>query len=176
MRKVEVVPYCLDWAIHFEQEASQLRSIFGDALIEIHHVGSTSVPGLAAKPIIDILPVVSRIDEVDKFNAQMAGIDYEAMGEFGIPGRRYFRKGGDHRTHHVHVFEVGDNNIVRHLAFRDYLRARSDVAAQYGELKQRLAAQFSEDIDAYINGKDAFVREKVREALDWHQRNSTPHE
>jgi len=169
MRKVEVEPYCGNWAVRFEEEASQLRSIFGDALVGIHHIGSTSVPGLGAKPINDILPVVSRIDEVDNFNTQMADIGYEAMGEFGIAGRRYFRKGGDDRTHHTHVFEMGDENIVRHLAFRDYLRARPDVAAEYGELKQRLAAQFPEDVDAYIDGKDAFVREKEREALAWYR-------
>src|SRR5579875_4114236 len=129
--KVEVVPHNSEWAQKFQHEADELNKIFGQNLIEIHHIGSTSVPGLPAKPIIDIMPVVRRIEQVDVCNAQMEAFGYECMGEFGIPGRRYFRKGGDNRTHQVHVFEYGDANVVRHLAFREYLKVHPEDAQTY---------------------------------------------
>lgn len=170
MRKIEIVDYNEDWVEEFKREAAELSQVFGDELVAIHHIGSTSVPALQAKPIIDIMPVVRRIERVDAFNPQMEALGYEAMGELGIPGRRYFRKGGDDRTHHVHVFQEGSAEIERHLAFRDYLRARPDIAARYGELKAQLARQFPHDIDAYMDGKDAFVKEVEREALVWRRR------
>ena len=170
MRKIEIVDYNEDWVEEFKREAAELSQVFGDELVAIHHIGSTSVPALQAKPIIDIMPVVRRIERVDAFNPQMEALGYEAMGELGIPGRRYFRKGGDDRTHHVHVFQEGSEEIERHLAFRDYLRARPDVAARYGELKAQLARQFPHDIDAYMDGKDAFVKEVEQQALVWRRR------
>lgn len=91
------------------------------------------------------------------------------MGEFGIPGRRYFRKGGDHRTHQLHVFQAGDRkNILRHLAVRDYLRACPAEREAYGALKRWLAGQYPEDIEGYCDGKDSFVRALERRALDWY--------
>ncbi len=106
--KVQVVDYNENWIIHFEQEAKKLKDIFGDELIDIHHKGSTSVPELQAKPIIDIMPVVRRIELVDAYNSRMEFLGYECMGELGISGRRYFRKRGDNRTHQIHIFEPDD--------------------------------------------------------------------
>jgi len=167
--RVGVVPYCSEWALLFEQEAALIRGVFGEELAKIYHIGSTSVPGLQAKPIIDMLPVVREIERVDLFNEGIEALGYEALGEFGIPGRRYFRKGGDNRTHQAHVFQVGDPGVERHLAFRDYLRAHPAVAAEYGALKARLAQQFPEDINGYVDGKDAFVKATEREALCWYR-------
>src|SRR5579884_2769667 len=114
--RVRIVPYTQEWLSLFHQEAGLLRPVFGGELVDIHHIGSTSVPGLAAKPIIDIMPVVRHIERVDERNNAMRALDYEAMGEFGISGRRYFHKGGDHRTHHTHIFQADDlPNIERHL-------------------------------------------------------------
>jgi GrpB-like predicted nucleotidyltransferase (UPF0157 family) len=166
---VRVVPYCSEWALLFEHEGALIRGVFGDELVEIHHIGSTSVPGLQAKPIIDMLPVVQQIERVDLFNVGMEALGYEALGELGIPGRRYFRKGGDDRTHQAHVFQAGDPGVERHLAFRDYLRAHPGVAAEYGVLKAGLAQQFPEDIDKYMDGKDAFVKAAEQEALRWYR-------
>jgi GrpB-like predicted nucleotidyltransferase (UPF0157 family) len=166
---VRVVPYCCEWPLLFEQEATLICEVFGDELAEIHHIGSTSVPGLQAKPIIDMLPVVRQIERVGLFNGGMRTLGYEALGEFGIPGRRYFRKGGDDRTHQAHVFQVGDPGVERHLAFRDYLRAHPRVAADYGVLKAGLASQFPEDIDGYADGKNAFVKATEQEALRWYR-------
>ncbi len=170
MQHVMVVPYRDEWPSMFESEAMLISRILGDILVEVHHIGSTSVPGLCAKPIIDIMPVVTDISEVDSLNAGFESIGYECMGEFGIPGRRYFRKGGDDRTHQVHIFE-SDNvqDIERHLAVRDYLRTHPDDAKAYGELKVSLASVHPYDIDGYCDGKDAFVKALESKALEWYK-------
>ncbi|MGE5592467.1 MAG: GrpB family protein [Betaproteobacteria bacterium] len=174
-REVTVVPYDQAWPRLFREEADRLRAVFGHQLIHVHHIGSTALPGLAAKPIIDILPVVRDIEMVDRFNAAMARLGYEPMGENGIPGRRYFERclrcdGAKHHTHHVHVFSAGDPAIERHLAFRDYLRARPDVACQYAELKKDLARLFRYDVHGYTSGKNAFVKATEAAALTWWRR------
>ncbi|OPA73310.1 hypothetical protein BVG16_29340 [Paenibacillus selenitireducens] len=168
---VVVTDYNEEWKQRFSEESQKIKDIFGEELIDIHHIGSTSVPGLKAKPIIDIMPVVRDIDKVDSFYAQMEGLGYECMGELGMKGRRYFRKGGDHRTHQVHVFQAdNEEDIHRHLAVRDYLRTHAEQAKQYGDLKENLAKQFPKDIEAYMDGKDAFVKELESVALHWYRK------
>ena len=168
--KVIVTDYSPEWARMYQEEAARIRHILGEELVGIHHIGSTSVEGLAAKPVIDILPVVHSVERVDRLNPQFEAIGYEAMGEFGIPGRRYFRKGGDNRTHQVHIFEAGNlPDIRRHLAVRDYLRAHPDDCAAYAALKRQLALQYPEDIEGYCDGKDAFVKALEQRALAWYQ-------
>lgn len=133
---IRVVPYNPEWPAAYEHEAATIARILGNELVAIYHIGSTSVPGLAAKPVIDIMPTVRSIEAIDRFDASFEVLGYECMGEFGIPGRRYYRKGGEERTHQVHIF--GRNNvrdIERHLAVRDYLRAHPATAHRYGELK-----------------------------------------
>lgn len=169
LRKVEVCSYSKEWSLMFAEEVEKLKLIFGNEIIDIHHIGSTSVPELKAKPIVDIMPVVRDIDHVDKYNQEMQVIGYEPKGENGIPGRRYFQKGGDNRSHHVHIYQVGSYEIKRHLAFRDYLQRHPDVKKSYGELKGRLAKQFPYDIESYINGKEHLVREIEVKALNWYK-------
>ncbi len=171
---VRVEPYRSEWVELFQQEAERIRGVFGDELVELHHIGSTAVPGLEAKPVIDMMPVVRRIERVDDFNGAMQALGYEPMGELGIPGRRYFRKGGDDRTHQAHAFQIGDPNIERHLAYRDYLRAHPGVAARYGALKAALARRFPEDIYSYMEGKDAFIKETEQQALAWYRATRAP--
>ncbi|WP_339811928.1 GrpB family protein [Paenibacillus sp. FSL R7-0189] len=167
--KVTVTEYNEQWGLMFNQEAQKIKDIFADALVDIHHIGSTSVSGLKAKPIIDIMPVVRNIEAVDEFNRQMTALGYECMGEFGISGRRYFRKGGNSRTHHVHVFQMDNKiDIGRHLAVRDYLRSHPEAVKQYGDLKDTLAKQFPEDIGAYIDGKEEFVVNLEKTAYEWY--------
>ena len=166
MRNIIVVPYNPRWSEMFRREAAQLAAIFGPACLAIHHIGSTSVPGLKAKPIIDMLPVVRDIEAVARFHEPLIGLGYEPMGENGVPGRRYFRKGGDEqRSHHMHVFEEGHAEVARHLSFRDYLRVYPETAAQYAALKSALAQQFPHDIYAYMDGKDAFIKGVIELAL-----------
>ena len=169
MKDVKVVGYSARWESEYEAEARKIREILGDELINIFHIGSTSVKGLSAKPIIDIMPVVNDLERVDVAQDRFEAIGYEAMGEYGISGRRFYRKGGDDRTHHMHLFQFDNlQEIERHLAFRDYLRANPDVCDEYGRLKTRLAEQFPADIEAYMDGKDEFVKAVERAALKWH--------
>ncbi|WP_235821767.1 GrpB family protein [Gottfriedia acidiceleris] len=161
-----------NWKYLFQDEANQIREILKDELIEIHHIGSTSVPNLKAKPIIDMLPVVKNIEKIDKYNDQLAEIGYEGLGEFGLPGRRYFRKGGENRTHQMHMYQFdNEKEIERHLAVPAYLRAHEDDMKAYGELKAQLAEKFPKDIYGYMDGKDAFVKDLERKAIEWRKTN-----
>lgn len=166
--KIIVTEYDKNWVTLFEAEAEKIREVFQDELVDIHHIGSTSVPNLKAKPIIDMMPVVKEIARVDLHNEAMIKLGYEPLGEFGIRGRRYFRKGGENRTHHIHMFQV-DNllAIERHLAVRDYLRLNKEIANEYGELKAKLAKQFPLDNEGYCDGKDDFVQNLEQRALAW---------
>ncbi|MFF0829111.1 GrpB family protein [Brevibacillus sp. NPDC003359] len=167
MRKVEVQSYNPLWVSKFEKEAENLRIILGTEIIEIHHIGSTSVPGLNAKPIIDVMPVVKDIYRVDEYNEQFVHRGYESRGENGIVGRRYFTIGGTDRTHHIHIYALGNPQIQRHLAFRDYLRTHPKVAKSYGDLKAELAVQFPYDVSSYIKGKEKLGLEIDRQATEW---------
>lgn len=156
--KITVQPYQASWTKDYLSEEAKIKAILKDKLLACHHIGSTSVEGQAAKPTIDIMPVVKDISEVDKHIPDFEAIGYESLGENGIPGRRFLYKGGDLRTHHVHIFEESNqNDITRHLAVRDYLRSHPNVHKNYGSLKSQLAKQFPDDRDAYCEGKDAFV-------------------
>lgn len=168
LRKVEVVPYDPAWPAKFEEEAVLLRRVFGNQLVAIHHIGSTSIPGMAAKPIIDILPVVKEIGRMNAFDPTMLALGYESLGEMGLPGRRYYRKGGaEHRSHHLHVYQVYNPEIDRHLAFRDYLIFEPAAAQRYRQLKLELAQRFPTDIYGYMDGKDGLIKQLEKEALHW---------
>ena len=170
MRAVVVTPYNPAWPAQFAAEAAVLRAELGDLALAIHHVGSTSVPGLAAKPVIDIMPTVRDIRAVDRHLSGMAALGYAPRGEYGLPGRRYFSKDSDGvRSHHVHMYAVDNPEVVRHLAFRDYLRAHPVVAQQYGDLKLALAQAHPADIDAYMDGKDAFIKAVEIQAMRWYR-------
>ena len=127
-------------------------------MLKIHHIGSTSVEELAAKPIIDIMMEVVSLDEIDQNRDRFEAAGYVVMGEFVIPGRRYYRKGVKKRTHQIHLFESGDPNLVRHLAFRDYLREFPEIRKEYGDLKIRIASECDNDIERYCDGKDDFIK------------------
>ncbi|MDB2415472.1 GNAT family N-acetyltransferase [Rickettsiales bacterium] len=157
---ITIAPYNPDWPKIFEKEADALRKIFGNLIVEIHHIGSTSIPNMSAKPVIDILPAVKEIRKVDSYDDAMRSAGYEVKGEYGILFRRYFQKELNYtRTHNIHVYEVGHPEIDRHIAFRDYLREHAEEAEAYASLKRELAVKFPDDIDAYSNGKDDFVRQ-----------------
>ncbi|MBY0280770.1 MAG: GNAT family N-acetyltransferase [Alphaproteobacteria bacterium] len=141
----------------FEEEASKIQGALGANCIAVHHIGSTSVPGLAAKPIIDILPIVKDIMCVDAVNEKMAALGYEIKGEYGITFRRFFYKGEPIRTHHVHVFEEGSPEIERHLKFRDWMCTHPEDLNTYANLKQELAKKYSHDRMGYGLGKESFV-------------------
>lgn len=163
--QVRVVPPDPDWPRAYDAEARRLRDALGDTVIALHHIGSTAIRGIHAKPIIDILLEVGDLGALDRQTQQMQALGYEAKGEFGIPGRRYFRRDSAQgvRTHQVHAFERGSHGARRHLAFRDHMNAHPEAAQAYDTLKRSLAARFPNDLQAYMDGKDAFV--KRHEAL-----------
>lgn len=155
---VEVVPYNEEWPTFYEAEAEKIRAAIGQNCVTIHHIGSTAVPGLDAKPIIDILVVVKNILHVDQAADDLALHGYVAKGEHGIPFRRFFHRRAELPKANVHVFEEGNPEIARHIHFRNYLKNNGDSLRQYAKLKQTLAQKHANDIDAYTIGKDAFVK------------------
>jgi GrpB-like predicted nucleotidyltransferase (UPF0157 family) len=167
--KVEVVPHDPTWRVKFEDESKLIALALGENVIVIHHIGSTSIPNIYAKPIIDMLVEVKDITKVDEQNSAMAALGYKAMGEFGLPGRRFFRKYDEtgKRTHHVHTFEINVSEVQRHLAFRDYMIANPEYANRYSDLKRKLAQQYPDDIDGYMDGKDGFIKDMEKRAIEW---------
>ncbi len=164
-----VLEYDRAWPLKYEKEKEKITAILRESCAGIWHIGSTAVPGLAAKPILDILCAVQSLKDVDALSEGFTRIGYEYLGEFGIPGRRYLRKGGDERTHQIHIFQANDqHNIRRHLAVRDYLRSHETARAAYAELKKKLAQRFPYDIESYCDGKEEFVRRMEALALDWY--------
>jgi GrpB-like predicted nucleotidyltransferase (UPF0157 family) len=157
------------WPAKYECEAQLLRAALNDIDVEVHHIGSTAIRGIMAKPVIDILLEVQGLGLLDARILSICKLGYESMGEFGIPGRRYFRKTSSEgvRTHQVHSFERGCANARRHLAFRDFMNSHPDAAREYSSLKLRLASAFPDDMRAYVSGKDSFVKRHESLALAW---------
>ena len=158
-RRVEVVFYNPNWKEMYKEESGKVKNILSDIIIDIHHIGSTAIPGIKAKPVIDILVEVKDIEGVDQYNHKMKELGYEVMGEYGIPKRRFFRKGGDKRTHHIHIFQVDNEEIERHIKFKEYLIAHPDKAREYSRLKEELANKYTYDVENYTNHKSYFIQE-----------------
>ncbi|WP_420644800.1 GrpB family protein [Candidatus Leptofilum sp.] len=174
-RKVIVTPHDPVWTEQYKTEAARLTSVFQPILVAIHHFGSTAIPGINAKPVIDILIVVKDITAVIHLIDPMAQQGYLSKGEKGISGRHYFRKGSDaHHTHHVHVYEENHPEIARHLNFRDYLRHHPEDAIVYSQLKEHLAQTHYSDPAAYTDSKSTFIRNIDLKARLWRQAQVEP--
>lgn len=169
---VTIADYDTSWPLKFEEEARTLRLLLGSTVRAIHHIGSTAVPGMKAKPIIDIILEVDTLSSLDAKCNKLESVGYEGKGEFGILGRRYFRKGGDNRTHHLHAYQADDANIIRHLVFRDYLIEHPDIAELYGERKSLIAKACINSDVSYYDAKSAFVKFYESEALQWYAQRS----
>lgn len=163
-----IVDYDPRWPELFAEEAERLRQAMGEGLAAVEHVGSTSIPGLSAKPVIDILVGVRALGEGEQAVPALNALGYECRGENGIPGRLFFRKGlvQGRRTHHLHMVEPGHEQWVSMLLFRDHLRAHPDEARRYEALKHDLARQFRDNRRAYTDGKAEFVRAALEKAQD----------
>ena len=165
---VIVVPYDEAWPSLFEEEQSRIESAIGPWVEQIEHVGSTAVPGLAAKPVIDIMVGVRSLDDSPILIERLGGIGYEYVPEFEriLPFRRYFRKMQEgQRTHQIYLVERSNAEWWdRHLLFRDYLRAHPKAAEEYARLKYDLSHRFGEDRVAYTDAKTDFISEVVRHA------------
>ncbi|MCZ7577514.1 MAG: GrpB family protein [Dehalococcoidia bacterium] len=163
---VEVVPYSAEWPLEFEREAARLREAVGESAIGIEHVGSTAVPGLSAKPIIDMMLAVKDFDAARPLVHRIEELGYWYCGENGIPRRHYFIKEDDagNVTHHLHTLEDASLEARKHRLFRDHLRAHPADRDAYGELKLRLAAAHGQDRAAYQEGKTALIERILRDA------------
>jgi GrpB-like predicted nucleotidyltransferase (UPF0157 family) len=167
---VILVPYDPIWKQLASEEALRISACLKDQLYAIHHIGSTSIPGIKAKPILDLMGVVKDLTLLDQCSHLLEQIGYKARGENGIPGRRYFSKPSQGaRSHHLHFFQIGDPNIDRMLLFRDYLLAHPVMASAYEGLKEILAAEYSNDRRSYSDAKTAFIRDIERRAIQWKQ-------
>lgn len=165
---VNLVSYDAGWPNMAIKFSGQLRAL-GDALITVHHIGSTSVAGMVAKPVIDLMPLVTNTDTLDAKRETIEALGYAWHGEYGVKGRRFCTLAGEdgNRVAQLHFYVQGSPNARRQLAFRDYLRAFPDVAAAYVVEKQRACALFPDDSTAYSAEKGAWIREIEAKALDW---------
>lgn len=166
-RIVEVLAYDPVWKIRFEEESARILQALNEGGNQIHHIGSTSVPGMTAKPVIDMLLEVDDLRVLDAKSALLERLGYESRGENGIPERRYFQKGGDSRTHHIHAFLSGSEHVTRHLYLRNYLLVHPIEARKYSDIKKSLAAIHRSDPKAYVNAKSAYVLDLEQRARIW---------
>ena len=164
-RKIEVVPHNPDWNRLFAAEAGRLQQALGEQALAIYHIGSTAIPGIPAKPTVDILLEVGDIQGLDAADPEMIALGYEPRGEYGISGRRYYvKRSAEVHLVHVHAFQSGHPEIRRHLDFIRYLQTHPADAREYGELKAQLAQKFPYDSERYTEGKSELIQELDRRA------------
>ena len=161
-KRVIVVPYDLNWAYAFEQIAGEIQNVLGDLAVKIHHVGSTSVPGMSAKPIIDLDVEIRNESVLPAVIARLAEIGYEHEGNLGIVGREAFRYDDKNHLmkHHLYVCSSDSAELKRHLTFRDYLREHPEEAKEYSAVKEEAARRYPDSIDDYISYKSDCI-EKI---------------
>jgi GrpB-like predicted nucleotidyltransferase (UPF0157 family) len=155
---IEVVDYDPRWPLRYQRERDRIAAALGEHAVAIEHVGGTAVPGLPAKPVIDIMVGVPDIERAGQAVAGLINLGYQYVPELEsqLPERRYFRRGTP-ETHHVHMVAVSSDFWEEHLLFRDYLRTHPQAAEEYGKLKRGLANRFRFDRDAYRAGKVPFI-------------------
>lgn len=168
MEPIVIVDYDANWSSQYEQEKSRIIDALGNSVTDIQHIGSTSVPGLAAKPIIDIILGLEKIPPLSTQIINLEALGYLYYGEFGIPGRHYFRRGMP-RTHQIHAVQVNSDFWQRHILFRDYLRSHPQAAQQYETLKRKLAAEFRNERDHYTDNKTPLIEQLLIQAKAWRQ-------
>jgi GrpB-like predicted nucleotidyltransferase (UPF0157 family) len=153
---VRLVPYTKEWERLFQAEKPRLQAAVGKVVLDIQHVGSTSIPGMVAKPIIDIAIAIENFEEAAVCVKPIEQLGYEYKGENGIPRRHYFVKGNP-TTHHLHINEIGGRNWKDLILFRDYLTQHAEIAKEYAELKLTLARRYPTNRQSYLDGKAPFI-------------------
>lgn len=166
---ITIAEWTPEWVDEFENEEKQIRDTVGHHISAVEHIGSTAVPDLGAKPIIDIMVGVETLAEAEQCIRPLENLGYEYCPEFEeeMPNRRYFRKTASGRhTHHLHMVEQHGDFWHRHLLFRDYLREHDAVVRQYDELKRELAENHPQDIATYTDAKTEFIEGVVEDAKE----------
>lgn len=160
-KRVIVMPYNEEWKKAFSDIKKELDDALGDLALSIEHVGSTSVEGLSAKPIIDIDVVIEDISKLESVIAALEKIGYRYEGDLGVPGREAFKYDGKEHLmkHHLYVCAKEAKELKRHLAFRDYLRTHADAVEAYSKVKEEGARLYPEDIDKYIEYKSPVIED-----------------
>jgi GrpB-like predicted nucleotidyltransferase (UPF0157 family) len=172
---IRIVDHDPEWASLARAEMRRIAGALGEVAVRVDHVGSTAVPGLAAKPIIDLQLSVAAIDPLEPYREPLERLGYLFVPDPAFPDFHFFALPAERpRTHHLHVCESRRAHEQRHLAVRDFLRSHPNEAANYGALKGKLAADHPEDRLAYIEGKEAFMAALEARALAW-TRRSVPH-
>lgn len=169
---VKIVAYHPSWPPRFEVECEALVAAIGDWIAGgVHHVGSTAVPGLAAKPIIDILVGVESLETSRPCFERLGALGYHYAPHRADEMHWFCKPYPSRRTHHLHLVPADSPRFRAELAFRDYLRAHRETADEYGELKRLLAERFKHDRDAYTKGKSGFISGVVQRAfVEWPDR------
>jgi GrpB-like predicted nucleotidyltransferase (UPF0157 family) len=165
---VRIVEYDPAWPGMAAAEIARIAAAAGEAAVRIDHVGSTAVPGLAAKPIVDLQLSVADVDAPSLYVEPLEGLGYLFAADPGSPDFQFFGlPAARPRTHHLHVCAEGSEDELRHLAVRDYLRSHPDEVSAYAELKRRLVARAPGDRLSYIEGKEEYVAALELRALAW---------
>lgn len=163
---VEIVPYTDEWKEQFEKISAMVKSYIGDLIIKIEHVGSTSVEGLDAKPILDVDAVIENYDVFPEIVRRLEKQGYKYQGNLDVEGREVFhRMHPDGFRYNLYVCPKDGKGFLEHIAFRDYLRANDDVKKEYEALKYRLSKEFPDDIEKYAEAKTEFVRNILNKTL-----------
>ena len=167
---VELRPHDPDWIATALREGDSLAALLGPCLVAVHHIGSTAIPAIHAKPVVDLLPVVTDLPALDARRPALEAAGLGWRGEYGLAGRRYCTRDDPatgRRLVQLHFYAAGAPDIARHLAFRDYLNARPDIARAYEAEKQRCRALHPDDSHAYSDCKGDWIRRVEREAMAW---------
>lgn len=164
---VELDNFSLEWAKDYEKEKKLLKEVLGDRALEIHHVGSTSIKGLNAKPIIDILVAIEDLNMIEEIEELLKEYNYSNRGHQGVEDRYFFAKGPEEaRTHYIHFVEPNNNTYYNLVLFKKYLIEHEEYIKKYCDLKQELAEKYPDDRKKYTAGKSEFISEVVRLARD----------
>ena len=164
-----VMPYDPTWPDRAKRHAEHISEVLGPVLVRWMHIGSTSIPGIHAKPIIDLMPLVTSVEAVDDLRPAIEAAGYDWYGEFGLPGRRYINRDDTttgQRLTNIHIYAADNPEVERHLAFRDYLRGHPAVAREYEAVKIACAEQNPTDIYGYMDCKDSICKRIEREAVE----------